>query len=297
MHAHIVDLDALLRRLLAGEVLSETPPDGPAGAVVQAALRWTHQSLRGRKAQPLVLVSPDEQSWGPSEQPTWRAVLQALALLPVATLQGTQSSQLAWGLTKTLQSQGARVSLYGEGPLWWQMVGPRSDWTALFGRKQVRAESFYRDTEQPAPARVPQWLALSSPSAGLTAKQAQALLSRYGELGAVLTAAQDFMGWSAEPAWAQGLSDVDRQKAVLKVWASLCLGRRPDALEQAQLHWGRLDELALAEHLQDTGALEGLGDFLEWVNAWEKAAPARADCLQVSRAWSQTKSDWPGVRV
>lgn len=290
MHAQALDLIAL-NLPSAPRVTTQAGGDLAPGFLPEfVASDWVPRlraQAKGWPGRAVVVLAPPEALQGPAAD-LMRALPVAVLQAPVAML-----GPLAWRWSKALQQQGNRVTFVSSRAPWGQLVDQRVDWQPKLGTKKVvTLADFAKETglSRPvlAPAHTALTLALAAPSA-----LAQDLLARHGTLGALLDAAQDFLAFSREPAKAQPLTQDDVRERVAKLAQAWDFGRLPsesaNASEQAAWWRGSLDELNAAEALVDLGLPECVAEFDEWLKPWRACDMARADWLQLSRAWESAR--------
>lgn len=288
MHAQALDLTAFM---MAGapragaELASNVSPDA-------CAQDWVPRLRAQAKAWPgraVVLLAPESLVQG--------RTTELLRALPVAVLQAPEPAlgRLAWRWAKGLQQQGNRVSVVSSRPHWGQLVDQRIDWLPKPGAKKVVSlTDFVKEAGLSSPRLAPGLAALVQVP-GITPALAQDLLSRHGTLGALLEAAQDFLAFSQEPAKAQVLTQDDVRERVAQAAQALDFSRSPamspETAGGSPAWWkGSLDELNAAEALVDLGLSDCVQDFEEWLKPWRACDIARADWLQMTRAWEQARS-------
>lgn len=241
-------------------------------------------------------------------EPAHRATAQGEALaqlcqrlpVPQVTHPGAEAADLAWGLSRQLERQGHRVTLYTNQPQWLQLVSSRTGWTSARKSGLVELDGFARSSGGfPRPGAVADVLALSGDAdrqlVGLpdfNVKKALALVSRFGSVQGALDAASDFMAFSAEPAHHLALMVDEHRTRVARNLALLDLSRGP-ALDGAlaALTLGEYCELGLFELFMDLDFRAGQADFEAWSRGLDKR-PDKPALQAFARSVASMAESW-----
>lgn len=219
--------------------------DTPNGAVI-GVLESIIKSLIYRSDVPYILLWDDKAHWRYELYPPYKSgrhltpeqrdiraryeverniLIPLLSHLPIIqlTAKGAEADDLAFQLTRQLQSMGYLSKLFTADTDWLTAVDQLVHWiNAKRPAEIITPHNFATATDFGKPEWVPVIKALDGDRSddivgvkGIGEKRGLALLQKYGSLENILYAASDILGWSQEPSYYQPLSNYDVQKNVL----------------------------------------------------------------------------------
>ena len=264
--------------------------------------QWRYDIHPGYKAGRHRTLEQREARARYEEQRPW--IQKALSKFPVVqlTCSGAEADDVAFGMSRQLGLQGHLVELYTADSDWLQLVSQRVSWVnARKPAEKVELDGFTRQTGYRIPAQVAEVKALTGDASDdidglpdVADKRAIALLAKYGSLDQVLDAAEDFLGFSAEPKYYHSLMVPEHRETVRRNRRLVDLARGPAIrADSATLVVGEFEELDLAELFHDLGFKQWLDVFGHWTKTLEAAPLTAFDVQSLQRAVRQMPDSWP----
>lgn len=238
------------------------------------------------------------------EQRPW--IQRALAYFPVVQIRhpGAEADDVAFGLSKQVALQGNRTSVYSADFDWLQMVTRLTSWVNArkpsthvveLGNFAAESGGYLR------PDAVAQLKALTGDvsddipgmvDVGL--KRAGSLLSKYGSFESILTASEDFMGFSSEPKHFHSLMTPEVNQLVRRNLKLVDLAKGPPLLgADLEVTVGDFCDAELFSIFIDMDFQQGQSYFDNWARVLS-TPPNTGEVQYIKRAAGQIAGSWPG---